>query len=147
GFPSQNIGAEDANYELSKIPVLTSKVSCALGSGRVHFALNATRAAYTADESVTAAAYGLATSYGGKLTSDLGIRAALYWGRNLAEMSLLPLSPVTQSSLVETGGYVSTRFALTESASIFGGLGHARILNPDALPPVSSNDLGAAEHW
>lgn len=80
--------------------------------------------------------YGV-TLFAEKPLGAVAIRSEFYYGQNLENTGALSLSRATiANSFREYGGFVSAKYGLTETSSLFATVGFAQMVNSDDIVPL-----------
>ncbi|MBM7118093.1 hypothetical protein [Archangium primigenium] len=138
GFPSANVTAKDAAFELGLMPTLAARGTYKWGKSRVGLSALATRLPFnlgTPDERFRPA---WSTALFSELapTVDTNIRLELNLGQNGANLGMLTLAQGRATEDVrEFGGFISARQTLSSHHAVYGMAGYQRVLEPAKVVP------------
>lgn len=141
GLSAPNPGVQDNDVELGKGPTYALRGSYKLDQGRIGLSgiysslgLNSSSAAAKA---VRRDAYGLNAFYE-QVHGLLAVKSELYYGQNLANLGSLTIGKGNSTNNArEYGATFTGMLKVSDTGSIFGGVGTARSDNPAAIVPLT----------
>lgn len=135
GMPSNNNSPSDGALEITMLPTLAGRERYKFSSGEV--GASALVSAMREQKSTNARLFAGALNVFSELSfgSSWQLRAEAYVGQNTANIGMLGLAfgNAAHPNVREAGGYVTMRHMATEMVGFFGGVGFARILNPQEM--------------
>ncbi len=137
GMAGNNPGVTDGNLETAKSPTYAVRLTRKLENGRVGISGIYARLKYeaTGENGTTHDSYA-GNAFYEQILGALSIKSEAYYGQNLNNIGTLAIGKGTQTSDVkEFGGTLTGSYKLTETNSVFGGVGLARIDNKATLTP------------
>lgn len=139
GLAGNNNGAKALIPEYARIPTFALRAAKLFGAaGRIGVSAIATSWRFAPDSAAERNALtGGVGLYGDvKPAEGFNLRFEAYAGRNLANIGALSLGTGNAvDDLDEVGGFVSARYALTETHALYGHAGMAKVLNDEDVLP------------
>lgn len=139
GLAGNNNGAKALIPEYARIPTFALRAAKLFGAaGRIGVSAIATSWRFAPDAAAERNALTGGVGLYGDVTPAAGfnLRFEAYAGRNLANIGALSLGTGNAvDDLDEVGGFVSARYALTETHALYGHAGMAKVLNDEDVLP------------
>lgn len=149
GLPGINPAAKASVPEFSRLPSIAARAAVLLGkAGRIGVDALATEWRFNprlaTDRKTFAGAFGL---FGDITPAErFNVRFEGYYGQNFANMGALAIgmgrvaaatamAPETIVNIKEVGGFLSTKYGLTDAHALYGTFGLAKVLNDDDVVP------------
>jgi hypothetical protein len=139
GLPGTNNGASLSSVEYNLVPTLALRAGLRrVGVGQIGAAVIGSAVRF---DDMTGGDDTYRAAYGGSLFAErtgpaLELRAEAFSGVNLANLGVIALGQGSaDDSIVEAGGWLSARMALSTAHAVHVVAGAGAVLTPDALPP------------